>query len=100
MININRLKNKIAEKSGYHLDLPDKWGYAMMQTHRTKRQINLYEQVILHLVELFEKNKNENIKKICSEICSLHDYENLDSVITPPLGNKIYELIHILKGDQ
>ena len=98
-ININRLKNKIAKQNGYILDLPDKWGYAMLLTHRTKKQLGLYEQVILDLVELFEKNKDENIKKLCSEICSLHDYENLDLIINPDLGKKIYELIGILQGE-
>ncbi len=44
---IDKIKEKIAKEAGYRDDiLGTAWNYAMMLTHRTKRQISLYEKVI------------------------------------------------------
>lgn len=40
------IKNKIAKDYGYTLEMPTAWDYAMLATHRTKTQINMYELLV------------------------------------------------------
>lgn len=47
---VNLIKDNVAKRHGY----PDNimgtsWEYAMMITHRTKRQIRLYEEALVEL---------------------------------------------------
>lgn len=47
---VNLIKDNVAKRHGY----PDNimgtsWEYAMMLTHRTKRQIRLYEEALVEL---------------------------------------------------
>lgn len=51
-MDIEKLKNEIALKYGYQDGiLGNAWDFAMQLTHRTKRQIALYEEVITTLSE-------------------------------------------------
>ena len=52
MINIIEIKEKIAKQAGYPSGIVNEsaWDYAMLMTHRTKAQLELYERVILELL--------------------------------------------------
>ena len=51
-MNIDIIKEMIAERHGYSKDvLGNRWDFAMHLTHRTKKQIQLYEEVIKELSE-------------------------------------------------
>lgn len=47
---INEIKNEVAKDFGATLEIPTLWNYAMMLTHRTKKQLELYEEVIRRIV--------------------------------------------------
>ena len=56
-MDIEKLKNDIALKHGYQDGiLGSAWNFAMQLTHRTKRQIALYEEVIEALANSSDEN--------------------------------------------
>ena len=56
---ILQIKEKIALKNGYRDDiLGTAWEYAMQLTHRTKKQIQLYEELACALAELVTCESN------------------------------------------
>lgn len=57
---VNEIKEDIAIKYGYTTDMPTKWNFAMLLTHRRKQQIDMYDA----LVETLELINIEAIKKI------------------------------------
>lgn len=86
-MDIEKLKNEIALKHGYQDGiLGNAWDFAMQLTHRTKRQIALYEEVIAALAgrshedttELHKQNVSVAKRTVC-DICGkpAHDSYSL-----------------------
>jgi len=60
---IERIKNQVAEEYGYEDNvLGTRWEFAMQLTHRTKRQIQLYEAVIALLGDCFTQSLHKMYK--------------------------------------
>lgn len=63
---ITKIKEEIAIANDYTLETPTKWDYAMKITHRTKRQLELYDMVfdglIFHLVPLISSSYQRGLK--------------------------------------
>lgn len=53
MPKIADIKEKIALKNGYKLKIGTHWEYAMQVTDRTKKQIEMYEEVIAEILSNF-----------------------------------------------
>ena len=50
---INKVKEQVALNHGYPDNiLGTSWEYAMYLTHRTKRQLELYDEVIMRIVSI------------------------------------------------
>ena len=43
---VESIKEDVAKAFGYTLEMPTIWNYAMLMTYRTKRQLQMYEEVI------------------------------------------------------
>lgn len=43
---VNAIKEVVAQRCGYNIEMPTKWDYAMTMTHRTKLQLRMYDAVI------------------------------------------------------
>ena len=56
---IMAVKNEVAKNAGFPNMLNGHWATAMQLKHRTMRQLELYEDVINAIIDLFE-NKLQN----------------------------------------
>jgi len=57
---INMFKDRIAKRHGYQENiLGSSWEYAMMLTHRKKKQKELYEEVLIEITKLLIEINNE-----------------------------------------
>lgn len=51
------IKEKVAEWNGFKLQMPTKWDYAMKITHRTNKQLLMYDEVIDLLLDIMFLNE-------------------------------------------
>lgn len=77
---LNKIKQEVAKDFGVTIELPTLWDYAMLLTSRTKKQIELYEEVIKRMMEeLTSINKDSSFivrDWMVSEIHEFHNYED------------------------
>lgn len=66
---ILEIKEQVASRKGYRNDiLGTSWEYAMMLTSRTKKQLELYEEVIKEYDLLLNEGKRKDFEKKCDHI--------------------------------
>jgi len=84
---IEKTKQEIALKHGYRDDiLGTAWNYAMYLTHRTKRQIQLYEELSSALAKLSSVPQANDIIPLVSKryivrewmIAEVHEFDDYD----------------------
>ena len=57
---IDRAKEIIAKNYGFELEINTKWDYAMKITHRSNKQIEMYEETLKFMANCLLDLKNEN----------------------------------------